>query len=220
MATTTTRHVRAPWLQVPATWETYLGLLRDRGERSRPKYTFCDGRLTIVSPGAPHETIKTRVGGLIEEVLIGLRVPSLMFGSTTYLKESEPRAGKEPDESYDRTRLDLVRGKDRIVMGVDPPPDLVVEVVATNPLGDTLEVYRRFEVREVWVCKRSEVAILVLGPDGRYARSPTSAGLPFLQADEITHWAYRQNLPNETELRYAFRVWVAETLAGRARPPG
>ena len=47
-------------------------------------------------------------------------------------------------------------------MGVDPAPDLIVEVVATHPLGDTVEVYRRFGVRELWIGRRSQITILVL----------------------------------------------------------
>ena len=119
---------------------------------------------------------------------------------------------------YYLTNIDLIRGKEHIVMGQDPAPDLVVEVVASHPLGDTIEVYRRFGVREVWVCKRSKLLFLVLGPDGRYAPSSTSACLPFLKADELNLWAYRHDLPNESELRYQFRAWVTETLAPRVRP--
>ena len=219
MATTATRHVRDPWLRFPATWKTYLSLLRDRGERNRPRYTFIHGKLTVVSPGASHETLKERVGGIIDDLCIALDVPFLAFGSTTFLKSQKPRSGTEPDKSYYLTRLDLVRGKEQIVMGVDPPPDLVAEIVATHPLGDTLAVYRGFGVREVWVCRRSEAEFFVLGADGRYARSTASSCLPFLTAEDLTHWAYRQDLPDDKALRSQFRAWVVETLAGRARPP-
>ena len=208
-----------PWLQIPASWATYQRLLRDRGERGRPKYTYYNRWLTIVSPGAPHETLKKRVGGLIDDICVGLRIPFLPFGETTYQKPETPKAGIEPDESYYLTRLDLMRGKERIVMGVDPAPDLMVEIVATNPLGDAIEVYRHFGVREVWVWKRSALVILVLGPDGRYVGSESSACLPFLRADEISRWAYRQDLLDESELRYQFRAWVTETLSPRYRPP-
>lgn len=220
MATTANRQVYTldPWQQIPASWATYQRLLRDRGERGRPKYTYYRRRLTIVSPGAPHEKLKTRVGGLIEDVCVGLRIPFFAFGGTTYQKPENPKAGIEPDESYYLTRLELMRDKDRVVMGVDPAPDLVVEIVATHPLGDAIQVYRLFGVREVWVWKRSALEILVLGPDGRYAKSAASACLPFLQAEEIGRWAYRQDLPDESELRYQFRTWVTETLGPRHRP--
>ncbi len=219
MSTTVTHVSRDPWQQIPASWATYQRLMRDRGERGRPKYTYYQRRLTIVSPGAPRESLKSRVGGLIEDICVGLRIPFLPFGETTYQKPENPKAGIEPDESYYLTRLNLMRGKERIVMGVDPAPDLTVEIVATHPLGDAVEVYRHFGVREVWVWKRSALVILVLGPDGQYARSDSSACPPFLMAHEIAQWAYRQDLPDESELRYQFRAWVTETVGPRHRPP-
>ena len=94
------RFDRAHYQQFLASWATYQRLLKDRGDRCRPKYTFFNGRLTIVTPGSPHERLKTRVAGLIEETCTDLRIPFLPFGSTTYLKSEKPRAGTEPDESY------------------------------------------------------------------------------------------------------------------------
>lgn len=205
------------WTEVPATWATYLRLLRDRGERGRPKYTYIHRRLTIVSPGLLHEILKNRVDGLIEDICVGLRIPFMAFGETTYKKTRRGRAGTEADESYYLTHIEEMRGKERVVMGEDPAPDIVVEVVFSHPADDSLEVYRRFGVREVWVCGRSELVFLVLGADGRYAASATSACLPFLTSAELTPWAYRQDLPDESEVRFLFRAWVNETLAPRQR---
>ena len=215
MSTATLPDIQDPWQQIPATWETFQDLLCARGDRSCPKYMFCDGRLTIVSPGTLHEKLKTRVGGFIEDLCVAFEIDMMAFGSTTYLDEGSKRSGSEPDESYYFTNLDQVRDNDRIAMGVDPAPDLMVEVVATHPLGDTVEVYRRFGVRELWICKRSQVTFLVLGSDGRFAESTTSACLPFLSATELSEWAYRQDLLSDTRLRSLFRAWVAEVLAPR-----
>jgi Uma2 family endonuclease len=195
-----------------------LSLLRDRGQRSRPRYTFFNQRLTIAWPDAPHETNKKRLGGLIEDIFVGLRIPFLAFGGTTYLKTAKPRSGTEPDESYYLTNLDRVRGKKRVIMGRDPAQDIVVEVIETNPLGDKLAVYRRFGVREVWVCEQSRIEFFVLRPNGRYARRKTSACLPFLKADELAYWAFREDLPDESALRHEFRAWVTEALAPRHGP--
>jgi Uma2 family endonuclease len=213
MSVTSSRKGHDHWHQIPATWATYRRLLRDRGERNRPKYIFLNRRLTIVSPGAPHEQLKTRMGGLIEDICVGLRIPFLAFGETTYLKSESPRSGSEPDESYYLTHIEQLRHKKKILMGEDPAPDLVVEVVFSHPARDALEVYRRFGVREVWVCKHSEVVILALGPDSRYTRSATSVCLPALRAEDLTHWAYRGDFPSESELRFEFRAWVTKTFA-------
>ncbi|MCA1684377.1 MAG: Uma2 family endonuclease, partial [Planctomycetia bacterium] len=102
--------------------------------------------------------------------------------------------GTEPDTSYYLTHINHLRGKRKVVMGQDPPPDLVVEVVVSHPEGDALEAYRRFGVREVWVCKESGLEFLVLGADGQYAGSPVSACFPFLTSEELAPWVYRDDL--------------------------
>ena len=108
-----------------------------------------------------------------------------------------------------------MRGKKQVVMGEGPAPDLVVEVVFSHPARDAIEVYRWFGVREVWVCKHSEVVILALGPDGRYTRAATSTVLPSLGSEDLTHRAYRDDFPSESELRFEFRAWLTETWARR-----
>ena len=91
--------------------------MKTRGERSRPKYTYYNGRLTIVSPSAGHEALKTRVGGLIEEIGVTLRIPFLAFGETTFLNGSSRRSGTEPDECYYFSQFEHVRRKSHIIMG-------------------------------------------------------------------------------------------------------
>ena len=100
-------------------------------------------------------------------------------------------------------------------MGVDPPPDLVVEVVISHPEMKALEAYGRFGVREVWVCKKSGLEFFVLGENGRYVTSPHSVCLPFLSSKELEPWVYQDHRGNDTRVLKQFRAWVAETLAPR-----
>jgi Uma2 family endonuclease len=203
---------------MPATWEIYEGLLRTRGDKSRPRYIFCDGRLTAVSPGEYHESWKSRLGSLIEILFDQLEVDSYALGSVTLRASRESRAGVEADETFYLTNIEKVAGKKDLIMGEDPPPDLVVEVVVSHPEQDALEVYRRFGVREVWVCKDGGLEFLVLGPDGRYEPSPTSALVPCVIADELAPWVYRVDPRGDRYIRREFRGWVDATLVPRYRP--
>ena len=45
---------------------------------------------------------------------------------------------------------EAIRGKGRIDLTVDPPPDLVIEVDITSPSLDRLPIYARLGVPEVW----------------------------------------------------------------------
>lgn len=214
-AVTRTELVFEPWACFPATWEIYLSLLEERDERSQPKYTYVDGRITVVSPGRNHEHLKSRLGGLIEDILVGLLIDFHPTGQVTLLKARGPRAGTEGDETYYLNNIERVRKKEDLVMGEDPPPDLAVEVVFSPSEADALEAYRRLGVREVWVCKDGGLEFLVLGADGHYAPSALSGCLPFLSAKELEPWAYREDLASEARIRHAFRGWVAEVLMPR-----
>ena len=204
-----------PCVCFPATWEVYTGLVAARGDRSRPRYTFVDGRITVMSPGCPHEFRKTRLAALIDALLEWLHIDFQSYGEVTLLRSLKPRAGAEADATYYLTNIDKVVGKKDLLMGVDPPPDLVVEIVVSHREADALEAYRRFGVREVWVCKDGGLAFLVLGADGTYHASPTSALLPSLAAADLAPWVDRLDPRGERQIRRDFRAWVAATL-----PPG
>lgn len=203
------------WVQFPATWDAYQSLCESRGEKSGPRYFYFDGRMTAVSPGVPHEGAGARLGGLIEEILVGLRIKAYPLESVTLWRSSLPRGGAEADKTYYLSNIDRIRGKKKLVMGEDPAPDLVVEIVVSHPPDDALECYRVFGVREVWVVEDDEISFLELGSDSLYKASSTSACFPFLSAHEIALWTFRQDIDDEIELRYQFRAWVLDTLAPR-----
>lgn len=199
-------------------WEGYRAFLRLRGERRRPKVVYLDGRLTLMSPGYAHERLKKRLGGLIEIALEGLGVPFVAAGSTT-LRRKRGRGGVEGDETYYLRNLAALRGKRRIDLRVDPPPDLAVEVVVSHEADDAVEVYRRLGVPEVWVCGEAELTFLLLDERGAYAASETSRAIPGLAASEARPWVIRDDFPDDFEWRRALRRWVAEVLAPRRGGP-
>ena len=215
MSTTMIAIAPDPCVCFPATWEIYTALVALRGDGSRPKYIYVDGRITVVSPSHNHEAVKKRIGWMIEHLLTRMIIDFHPAGSTTLLKSQRPRAGTEADESYYLTNIDRVVGKKDLFMGVDPPPDLVVEVVVSHSAADALEVYRRIGVREVWVYHDGGLEFLVLGADGTYHASPTSALLPPLAAADLAPWVDRLDPKGERQIRRDFRAWVAATL-----PPG
>jgi Uma2 family endonuclease len=215
MSTTATRQGGDHWETIRVTWEQYVALVREDPRRRRPKYTFVDGRLTILSPSYSHEILRARLAGMFEDIVVGLLIDCQPSGEATLLSESSSRAGTEADATYYLTNIDKLRGKTDLIMGDVPPPDLATEVVWTHPVKAALEAYRRIGVREVWVCRKANLEFLVLGSDGQYRVSRKSACLPFLESDDLTPWVYRQDLASETRLRRLFRLWVTETLAPR-----
>ncbi len=217
MATASRKVDRDRWKVVPATWKQYLRLEAARGERATPRYTYTNGRLTIVSPGPIHERLGERCGDLLKIVFDELEIDSYAVGSVT-LKQGEPgRKGAEADRTFYLTNIDKVISKDNITIGDDPPPDLVVQVVVSHPVRDSLLVHAAHGVREVWVLKQKGLTILKLGENGRYAVSATSQFVPALDPSELFQWLMRDDFATDRQLRRAFRTWVIESLVPRSR---
>ena len=142
-------------------WKGYSTLLRLRGERSMPRMVYLDGTVWLMSPSFPHERLKNRLGHFVAEIVVGLAIPCIMAGSTT-LRRRVKRGGVEGDQTYYLANEERIRGKDKIHLKTDPPPDLAIEAVYSHEAHAAVEVYRRFKVPEVWVCDEAGLVILVL----------------------------------------------------------
>lgn len=202
-------------------WEGYNRMLKLRSWRSRPRMTYLDGDLELMSPGHDHELDKERFSLFIAEVVVGLDIPCIFAGSTTYRRRKK-RGGFEPDQSYYLANIPRVRNKKKIDLRIDPPPDLAIEVVYSHAADTAVEVSRRLGVPEVWVCDDSGLRFLLLGPNGRYTEAKVSPTFPHLTAEEILDWV-RRPLPegwSDTDWIKALRRWVRETLIPRAADRG
>lgn len=134
------------------TWETLEKLDADLAETGA-QLTYLDGCLEIMAPlSDAHEEPKNTLGQLLE---IYMRVKNIRFygrGSTT-IGTKELGARKEPDESY--------------CLGTRKPvPDLAIEVIVTSGGIDTLEIYRRVGVSEVWFWQDGVISVYCLRSTG------------------------------------------------------
>jgi len=196
-------------------WKGYSTLLRVRGERSIPRMLYIDGSLLLLSPSYIHERLKELLGAFILTLVAELEIPCVMAGSTTFRRRAK-RGGVEGDQTYYLANLDRIRGKKKISLKVDPPPDLAIEVVVSHDADDAVEVYRRFRVPEVWICDGNQLTILVLQPGGKYFPSERSNAFGFLTASEVHSWVSRsQDSSSDTAWVIDLRRWIAEVLAPR-----
>jgi Uma2 family endonuclease len=136
-----------------ATWADYQRLLEMRGDRSAPRISYLEGVVEIMSPSLPHESLKSRIGRLVEVWCLETGIEFNAYGSWT-LERKEEQRGAEPDECY--------------VFGGKPNPtrpDLAIEVVWTSGRLDKLDIYFRLQVREVWFWRRGRLTIHALRGD-------------------------------------------------------
>jgi Uma2 family endonuclease len=197
-------------------WKGYATMLRLRGERSVPKMVYLDGRLWLVSPSMPHERIKRRLGNLVSTILLELDIPYEETSQTTFRRRKQ-RGGVEGDQTFYIANAERIRGKDKLNLRVDPPPDLAIEAVHSHDATAAIEVWRRLGVPEVWVCDESELQVLVRQPNGRYAAAKSSTVLPFVSISEILDWASRPKTDLESEWREALLHWVRRIVVPRVK---
>lgn len=128
-----------------ANWEQYETLLNRIGDTAGYRVTYLDGVLEIMSPSRRHESRKTCIGNRLEIYFVEAEIEFFPFGSTT-LRQEEKSGGTEPDEAY--------------CIGTDKEfPDLVIEVIVTSGSINKLELYRRLNVREVWLWRNDRFSI-------------------------------------------------------------
>ena len=197
-------------------WKGYLTMLRLRGERSVPKIVYLDGRVWLVSPSSVHERIKRRLGNFVSTLLLELDLPYEEMSQTTFRRRGR-RGGVEGDQTFYIANVERVRGKKKLDLRADPPPDLVIEAVYSHDATAAIEVWRRLGVPEVWVCDESELQMLVRQPNGRYAASPSSHALSFVAISEIFEWVWRPGSELESEWRNALLSWVRRIVVPRVK---
>jgi hypothetical protein len=110
-------------------WETYVALA-DQRRGSVPRMTYDDGVLELMSPKREHENIGRLIGRMIETYSEVRDIEIISVASVT-VKRSDLSKAYEADESYYVTHAAELLGKRELDFGVDPPPDLVLEVEIT-----------------------------------------------------------------------------------------
>ncbi len=162
-------------------------------ERPGVRLSFLDGVLEIRQvPGKKHETIKERIGALLEIYLEFLGLDFTPTGSMTLESESE-QVKCEGDKSYE---LGLNREQ----------PDLVIEVVVTSGGIDKLEAYKRLNIPEVWFWAKEQLSFYLLGEEG-YENLPNSQLLPNLDIALLTRCI---KIPNHTQALREFREGIVK----------
>lgn len=159
-------------------WKDYV-ILREALDTPGLRMTYLEGALELMSPSLTHELNKTTIARLVELYAFIRELPLIGYGSTTFRREAKKR-GAEPDECYCVGRQ-IDEGEF---------PDIVLEVIHTKPVLDKLEVYRGFDVPEVWLFQDGAFEIYRLA-DGTYTRVERSGFLPDLEFSLIARLAIR-----------------------------
>lgn len=111
-------------------WQEFESILDELGHRSA-RIAYDNGILEITTPLPEHEDDKEIIGDLIKALLEELDIEFRSLGSTTY-KNQAMLQGIEPDQCFYIQNESAIRGKKRLDLTVDPPPDLAIEIDITS----------------------------------------------------------------------------------------
>lgn len=159
-------------------------------DRPGVRLSFLAGVLEIRKvPGEKYQTIKERIGALLDLYLLQIDVDYTPTGSVILENEQVRR---EADKSYEL-------GADR------PHPDLAIEVVVTSGGINKLEAYKRLNISEVWFWQNDQLSLYALrnGDGDRFYEEITkSEVLPELNIDLFVRCV---NIPNHVQAIREFR---------------
>lgn len=190
-------------------WQEFELILEELGNRSA-RIAYDNGILEIMTPLPEHEDDKEIIGDLIKALLEELDIEFRSLGSTTY-KNQAMLQGIEPDQCFYIQNESAIRGKKRLDLTVDPPPDLALEIDVTSRTHPN--IYQALGVPELWQFNRGELQINLL-QDGSYVEVETSSLLPLPLKEVIPRYLEQSKTAGRNAVIKAFRQWVREVMKG------
>jgi Uma2 family endonuclease len=189
-------------------WSTYESLLRDRCDAPSPRLTYDRGDLLIMVTSLDHEQTNRCIATLIQTIAEEFEIESRDFGSTTY-KRKDLQRGFEPNSCFYFKNEARMRGKKRLDLSRDPPPDLIIEIDIHHLSLNKLPLFAAFGVPEVWRFDGTQVEIYVLSRS-EYRRVERSLALPALMAQTITTFVAQSDDLGRLEWLKNVRQWARQ----------
>jgi Uma2 family endonuclease len=198
-----------------ATWDLYEKLLKAIGNQ-HVRVTFDQGVMEIMSPLPEHERIKGLIGRLAELLALELDIPLCSLGSTTF-KRKDLEKGLEPDECYYTRNERAIRGKKRLDLKRDPPPDLVIEVDLSRRSVKKQVIYAALGVPEIWSyeTEQSKLRFLQLRR-GKYHEIQISISFPMLRPTDLEQFIAMAWEVDDTSIMRSWRDWIRKRIARRS----
>ena len=191
-------------------WDTFERLLTDIGDRRKTLFHYINSTLEIMSPLSLHEGSNRFIDDLIRAFSDELAIDLRKLGSLL-MKIPDLKLGAEPDSCYYIQNEPIIRGKEVIIVGQDPAPDLVLEVDITNPSDRRLPIYALLAVPEVWRYDGYSLEFLAL-ENGAYQPIEKSLSFPDLPAAIIVEYVQKRLILGESGTLREFCKWVRENV--------
>ncbi|MEA5604960.1 Uma2 family endonuclease [Nostoc sp. UHCC 0252] len=190
-------------------WPAYKRILAELGDNRSSRIGYSQGMLEIMAPLPEHEVAKVIIGDLVKVLLEELDLEFWSLGSTTFDKETMD-AGVEPDDCFYIQNEARVRGKERINLEIDPPPDFAIEIDITS--RTRFNNYQDLRVPELWRWNGTKLEINVLF-NGKYLESNTSSIFPNLPIQQvIPEYLMLSKTNGRNTTIKGFRAWIRQQI--------
>jgi len=142
---------------------------------------------------------------LLKAVLEEFDIDFWTLGSTTF-KNQSMLAGIEPDQCFYIQHESDVRGKIRLDLQTDPPPDLALEIDLTSRTQTS--AYELLKVPEIWRYEKGEIQVFVFesGHDQQVDDSPTFLGMGLLE--RLPDFMSQIKTEGRNKGLKSFRAWI------------
>jgi Uma2 family endonuclease len=174
-------------VRMPGTWQDYRALCDSRGDGSIPRIKYRNGEILLMSPLPKHGREANIVADVVKAILDQQNRNYEAF--TPITMELPEEGGIEPDYCFYIDNWQAAVGRDRLQWGVDPAPDLVIEIDVTT-YTDAND-YAAYRVPEVWLLKKNRRLAIYSLHENAYQPQTVSRyfpefDLPALVADCLT----------------------------------
>jgi Uma2 family endonuclease len=173
--------------------------------------TYYKGKLELVTISLLHERVSTLLTIVFQVLAEETNTPIMGAGMTT-LKRQDLDEGTEPDRSFYTTHEFQMRGKEKLDLTIDPPPDIAIEVEVTRRLSERKSIYQELGVPEIWIYGIEGLSILVRGDSG-YVRAERSPTFPQISPQEILGFITAGLAQEQTAFTKAFRRRVQQVIS-------
>ncbi len=187
-------------------WETYERLLVDFQDSHAAHFAYDQGKLEIMVLSAEHEEDKDVLTLLVNVLAEEMDIDVRSFGSTTFQREDLER-GFEPDACFYIAHESQVRGKKKLDLAIDPPPDLVIEIDITSPSLDKFSIFAAMRIPEVWRYDGELLTIFMLAGD-EYVERTESVALPTVTSEVLRNFVGDSKQMKRTAWLRRVREWV------------
>ncbi len=191
-------------------WETFEALLQETGEDRGSRFAYDCGTLEIMTPLFEHENPKSNFSNFIIALAEELDIEVRSAGSTT-LKRRIAKKGIEPDSCYYIQNEPAIRGKEKLDLETEPPPDLAIEIDITSSSVNKFDIYAALAVNELWRYNGQDLKFYQLVEE-QYVECKFSIAFPIVSVSEISRFIAQSKTSGEIALLKSFRAWVKEKI--------